>query len=116
MHKISKHKRHQSNTRKIRKGGEYLGKGAYGIVYGGPRLPCNGETYINIKDNNEVSKIFKTELDANNEWTSIENLQTIMNKNDYEKLLNHAIIPSKRCKINLNAVDYLNSVFKQING
>lgn len=106
MHKISKHKRHQSNTRKIRKGGEYLGKGVYGIVYGSPRLPCEGETLEEVKKKNEVSKIFRTELDATNEWTSIENLQTLMKTtSDYEKLLNHAIIPSKWCKINLNEVD-----------
>ena len=122
MHKKSKHKRRQSNTRKLRKGGEYLGKGAFGIVYGGPRLPCEDETYYDIKRNIEVSKIFKTQLDANNEWTSIENLQKIMKKRDYDMkktdyndLQKHVIIPYKKCKINLNAVDDLNSVFKTNN-
>jgi hypothetical protein len=113
MHKKSNHKRHQSNTRKIRKGGEYLGKGAYGIVYGNPRLPCKNETHEEVEKKNEVSKIFRTELDATNEWTSIENLQTLMKTTlDYDNLQNHAIIPSRLCEINLNEVNRKNSIFE----
>lgn len=106
MNKKSKHKRHQTNTRKIRKGGKYLGKGSYGIVYGGPRVPCKNETYEEIKEKNEVSKIFETYKYANLEWNAITDLKTIMDHNDYKILFdNHAIIPSKMCKIEEEVLD-----------
>ncbi len=106
MHNITKHKRPLSNTKKIRKGGEYINKGSYGIVYGGPRVPCENETYEEIKEKNEVSKIFKTYKYANLEWNAITDLETIMDHNDYKILFdNHAIIPSKMCKIKEEVLD-----------
>jgi hypothetical protein len=36
----------------------FIGNGTYGAVYGSPRLPCEGETFDEIKDLYEVSKVF----------------------------------------------------------
>ena len=56
-------KKVKTNTNKTKKrknkGGEYLGKGTYGSVYGNPRLPCQDENYEDIKDKDDISKIIR---------------------------------------------------------
>lgn len=89
--------------RRIKKqhGGEFLGEGAFGAVYGNPRLQCKDETDKDDFDNT-VSKIFKKddEEDAKSEFAVLARLEQHMDSYDVEELRKkYALLPIKKCKI-----------------
>lgn len=89
--------------RRIKKqhGGEFLGEGAFGAVYGNPRLQCKDETDKDDFDNT-VSKIFKKddEEDAKSEINVLTRLEQHMNYYDVKELRKkYALLPIKKCKI-----------------
>lgn len=82
-------------------GGEFLGEGAFGAVYGNPRLQCKDET---DKDdlNNTVSKIFKKDDEkyAQSEFNVLTILDQHMDSNNLKKLRDkYALLPIKKCII-----------------
>lgn len=94
-------------TRKnIRKrGGKFLGKGAYGSVYGEPRLVCKGETYEDIKDLSEISKVFRSSNYANEEIDVIARLSVKIPPDKLVLLRKYSVLPIKNCKIDKTAVN-----------
>ena len=129
-------KKNGNKTKKMRtnKGGEYLGKGTYGSVYGNPRLPCQDEKYEDIEDKNEISKITKIQKDltgkalpeytqtATIEYSSVKRLNTkiyeTLSENDLspedfieirdeilEDFQKYLLLPIKKCSIKENTID-----------
>lgn len=83
-------------------GSEFLGNGTFGVVIGNPRLPCKEvdgsiEPYTE-KFDNEISKIFKYNADAEADFNITQNLQEYM-PNDYTEFINYAILSKKVCKV-----------------
>jgi hypothetical protein len=64
--KTSKKSNKRASKKRVRKmvGGKFFGKGTFGTVYGEPRMLCEGETSKTPNIENEVSKIYEEEKDA----------------------------------------------------
>lgn len=94
-------------TRKnIRKhGGKFLGKGAYGSVYGEPRLVCKGETYEDIKDKSEISKVFRAINYANEENAVIGRLSVKIPPDQLDLLRKYSVLPIKQCIIDKTTIN-----------
>ena len=99
-------KRTKKQTKKnIKKGGEYISEGTYGKVYANPRLLCEDETLMTPGIENEVSKIFESDYDANSEFNNINELNIFLrNRGILEELEKYAIIPKKICNINRDSL------------
>ena len=82
-------------------GGEFLGEGAFGAVYGNPRLKCKRDT--NTDDiNNTVSKIFNFNYnhEALKEFNVLTRLKQFMNPEDLRLLQEkYSLLPIKRCNV-----------------
>ena len=90
-------------------GGEFLGEGGFGSVYGNPRLKCMDDTETDDIQNT-VSKIFKKEEDEDedeeeekehvHEFNVLNRLQQHMEGNDLTLLKEkYSILPIKTCTI-----------------
>jgi hypothetical protein len=99
------HNKTRSKTRRksIHKGGRVLGEGAFGIVYGDPRLPCVGDAE-GAATNNEVSKYFKHPGDFEREKKSLDSLNTLLSASDYVQLKDYAILPTGSCTIDCSKI------------
>jgi hypothetical protein len=78
-------------------------------VYGEPRLLCDDEDLSILTDKDsapykEVSKIFSDHEHADIEFNSIEQLKTIMNKEDLDELQEYCVLPIRNCNIKENIV------------
>lgn len=78
----------------------YIDSGTYGAVYGSPRLPCEGETYDEIKDRNEISKLFLEEKDCQIEAFVIKRIKDIVKDDVIEEIRKYFILPLKWGKVN----------------
>lgn len=87
------------HTRK--KGGRFYGKGTFGAVMGDPRFPCLDETVDEIKDNNEVGKIFTNHDDFLEEDKLMYRLNAVLTKAQIDKLKDYLILPTKSCLVDL---------------
>lgn len=96
------HKRKQT---KKRTGGELLGKGSYGEIYGNPRFLCEGEKIG--KSTEGVSKIFtfgnkvtkdNAEFEANKEYNVAKSFET-------DSLSNFCVFPRRMCDITENKLN-----------
>lgn len=87
------------HTRK--KGGRFYGKGAFGAVMGDPRFPCLDETVDEIKDNNEVGKIFTKQQTFNEENAIMRRLRAVLSEAQIEQLKEYIVLPSKSCEVDL---------------
>jgi len=98
----TKRTKNTKRTRKnVKKGGEYVDAGTFGAVYTNPRLLCQGEDLSTPNINNEVSKIFEYDDDAEYENNNIEKLKSFLNERGIlEELQQYAIIPKKMCNVN----------------
>jgi len=79
-------------------GGRLLGKGSYGSVYTEPRLPCEKEKFADIKNLNEVSKLYPNEENREEIVKLHKILSTYFSKNkkkDLEQLIIVHELPSK---------------------
>lgn len=84
-----------------KKGGRFYGKGAFGAVMGDPRFPCLDETVDEIKDNNEVGKIF-TQYDTYvAENAVLLRLRAVLSEAEIEQLKEYIVLPSKSCEVDL---------------
>jgi serine/threonine protein kinase len=94
------YKRKSSKKRVYKKGGNVLGKGAYGCVIS-PNIPCPN---FNIVDNDKyISKLVKPDLYIKDDF-DIVNALNIMDIKNYDK---HLAIPIHKChstEININNV------------
>jgi len=99
MPKTKRKRKHHNKTHK-HKGGTYMGCGAFGKVYGDPRLPCSNETVKEISGNNEVSKLFRSINTMNEEYDVVNRLKRHFNDIDYDALSQFFILPIKHCSIN----------------
>ena len=108
-HRITKAKKHKSTQRKNgrnKKAGAYLGRGAFGIVFAEPRIPCSSETVDEIKDLNQVSKLFERRAiqSAREEGSVRDRLNQVDIEGEvmteFEK---HAIVPKKLCRVKKEA-------------
>lgn len=103
--KQNKTKRTKRTKKNIKKGGEYVDAGTFGAVYANPRLLCEGENSMTPNINNEVSKIFEYDDDAEYENNNIEKLKSFLNERGIlEELEKYAIIPKKICNVNRNSL------------
>lgn len=105
--KHNKNKYNRSIKKKIKnkKGGKLFGQGSYGIVLGSPRIPCVGETYEQIKDKKEVSKVFSEQKYAVQEGQVREKIQSILGDDTFNELIKFAVFPISQCKINKSEID-----------
>lgn len=71
----------------------YIASGTYGAVYGSPRLPCIGETYEEIKDLKQISKVFFEKHDFMIEAEVIQRLQEYLKEEQIENLKRFFILP-----------------------
>lgn len=113
-HKRQTHRRGRGRSRQSRRritrnkrGGKFIGQGAYGTVYGEPRLPCEGESIDAVRDLNEVSKVFETQEQAEPEGELVGRLEGYgWTPADIERLREYAVIPSKLCRVDLTAFEH----------
>ena len=96
-------------TKRRNRGGRYINSGTYGHVYGEPRLLCEDEDLSILTNKHsapykEVSKIFRDDEDADIEFNSVEQLKTIMNKEDLDELQEYCVLPIRNCNIKENIV------------
>ena len=110
-HRIRRNIKKSTKRKTIRKnrGGRYINSGTYGHVYAEPRLLCDDEDLSILKDEEsapykEVSKIFSDKDEAIKEYTSVEDLKTIMNEEDYDELKNYCVLPIRQCIVKENIV------------
>ena len=75
-------------------GGKLIGKGSYGSVFGNPRLPCIDETHEEVKDVNEISKVFKNKSEEYQSKMILERNIRDVDINEY------FVLPIKQCEIN----------------
>lgn len=113
-HKRQTHRRGRGRSRQSRRritrnkrGGKFIGQGAYGTVYGEPRLPCEGESIDAVRGLNEVSKVFETQEQAEPEGELVGRLEGYgWTPADIERLREYAVIPSKLCRVDLTAFEH----------
>jgi len=86
-------------------GGKLFGKGTFGTVYGEPRMLCEGETSKTPNIENEVSKIYEEDKDAEEEMKVNERLLTKMSEEDLTELKKYSVLPKKQCDLNVSYVD-----------
>ena len=100
--KTKRNKTNKTNRvlRSSKNGGEFLGKGTFGDVYGGPRLPCVGETVEQVRGLNEASKIFKDDKYAEEEFNVVERINAKFSPEEIAELNKHAILPKQLCHVN----------------
>ena len=96
-------KKKRSYKKKIhnrtKKGGKYLGRGAFGVVYGHPKLPCIGDDLANEDMfRNNVSKTFENEDDFHNEVDSISKLLEEFTHEEITELDKYCVIPLNTCE------------------
>jgi serine/threonine protein kinase len=105
--KYNKNKYNRSIKKRIRnkRGGKLFGKGSYGTVLGSPRIPCVGETYEQIKDKKEVSKVFSEQKYANQEGQVREKIKSILGDDTFNELIKYAVFPITQCKINNSEIE-----------
>lgn len=78
----------------------YIACGTFGVVYGSPRLPCEGETYDEIKDKNEISKLFIEENDFKIDSLVIQRIRELVDEDGLEEIKKYFILPVKWGKVN----------------
>jgi hypothetical protein len=86
------------------KGGRLFGKGAFGSVYGEPRIPCADENADEIKNNSEVSKRFISNHEAEKEFGLMDKLNALFPPDDLEQFKQLAMLPIKICDMNDEAM------------
>jgi hypothetical protein len=87
------------------KGGKLFGKGSFGTVYGEPRIPCDTETYEEVKDLNEVSKQFRNNYEADKEFSIVRKIhELIPNEEDLAIFKQNSMLPIKMCALNEEAI------------
>ena len=128
----SKQSKTQSKRKYKLKGGKFFGQGAFGSVYGRPRLPCSsknlGDSIVastgdittadpavrpaedidEIQALKEVSKVFPKEFNINLliEFDVIRRLKEhIKYENNFEELSRILVLPTKKCEINRDDVE-----------
>jgi len=98
--KTNKTNKRNRLLRSSKNGGEFLGKGTFGDVYGGPRLPCVGETVEQVRGLNEASKIFKDAKYAEEEFDVVERINAKFSPEEIAELNECAILPKQLCTVN----------------
>ena len=86
-------------TQKKSIGGQLLGDGAFGKVYGNPRLLCDGETLDTENIHNEASKIFEYQESATEEFDVLNRLKEKMTEHEIDELKKYCLLPSKICDV-----------------
>lgn len=99
-----------------KKGGKLFGKGAYGTVLGSPRIPCVGETYEDIKDKKEVSKVFSQQAFADQEGQVREKIKSILGDDTFNELIKYAVFPITKCKINKTEMSSQPDIYNEVWG
>lgn len=94
--KLKKHTKKPIRTRKHKKGGKFLGRGAYGSVYSEPRILCKDEELSDIMDKDEASKVFKSLEEFDKDRKVLSKLTTYLGA-EIEDFKKYAIIPHKVC-------------------
>ena len=99
---------------KKQKGGKLFGDGAFGFVYGNPRLPCVGESDAHFNDTsfNEVSKVFKVEEFYTEENESIQQLLDMFDAAQITELKKYCVMPINACELDCVKVDPSSSIYK----
>ena len=100
---MSKQKRVYKKRMTKQKGGKVFGKGAFGTVFGEPRIPCNNETLEDVSDINQVSKVFEGQRIALKEFSVLTRLKESLG-DDYDKINEYAVLPIKECNINVGEI------------
>ena len=105
--KTSKKSNKRASKKRVRKmiGGKLFGKGTFGTVYGEPRMLCEGETSKTPNIENEVSKIYEDDKEAEEEMKVNERLLTKMSEEDLTELKKYSVLPKKQCDLNVSYVD-----------
>ena len=104
--KSSKRQTKKYNKRNNKKGGVSLGTGSYGSAYAEPRLPCKDETLETVESLNEVSKIFRNNKYAKDEYYIMEYLSEYF-KSEPDKIIqlhNYAVLPKRICDYNKDEI------------
>ena len=122
----SKQSKTQSKRKYKLKGGKFFGQGAFGSVFGVPRLPCSSKNLGNsivattgdittadpavrpaedideIQALKEVSKVFPKEFNINLliEFDVIRRLREHISGPDLDELSQILVLPTKKCEIN----------------
>lgn len=98
--KNTRKKSRKTRRRSRRLGGQFLGRGSYGSVYGLPRLPCEGEILTRAQKNGEVGKIVnnRTEEQTAEELDAVD---TLLRFATAQELSHFFILPTKICKIDM---------------
>ena len=101
-------------TLKKQKGGKLFGDGAFGLVYGNPRLPCVGESEAHFNDTsfNEVSKVFKVEEYYTEENESIQQLLDRFDAAQITELKKYCVMPINACELDCVKVEPSSSIYK----
>ena len=93
------------NRRRMQKqlGGNFMGEGAFGTVYGEPRLLCDGESSATENIDREVSKIFRFNKLAEDEYGAISRLSSMIPPDEYEELKKYTLLPLKKCIVDVES-------------
>lgn len=83
------------------KGGKRFGGGAYGVVFGEPRLRCTDEEYDLSLYDIQVSKHFLNKKDMINEYNSVYNFVNSLSEGDKNIISKTTILPLTYCNENL---------------
>lgn len=87
-----------SSTKKIIRGGKFLGEGTYGCVFHPTIKKCNilnANTNTNSKQSNYVSKVFTNVTEAHKDFNQGKVMSRIDSNNDY------TIVPISMCELTL---------------
>ena len=90
--------------RKKYHGGRLLGKGSYGSVYTEPRLPCEKEKFSDIKNLQEVSKLYPNEENREEIVKLHKILSTYFSNKEKKDLDQLIIVPDLPCKLDFNVI------------
>ena len=106
-----------TKRRRVKRGGEYLGRGSFGKFYANPRLPCNDETTTQVASFNEGSKVFAYDEDAEKEWDEYQtNILNMLRPELLNEMRRYFIFPIRKCNINkaaANSMPYTSNEWKR---
>jgi serine/threonine protein kinase len=79
-----------------------IGRGAYGFVYGNPRLPFYDEKYNEIKNYKQVTKIFTSRSEAIKEFNLLKKFTEYFKEEDLKIITDYLVLPIEGGFLNLN--------------
>jgi len=89
-----------------------IGRGAFGIVYN--RLPFENENLEDIKDLNEVTKIYFNKDILERDFQVLSIIKKYLNNDEIQELINYVVLPKKKEKLNFKFLNKKDKYQSQI--